>query len=266
MQQQTSDKPYVLITGGSLGIGLELAKLFATDRYNLIIVSKPEDELNACSNLLKKTYPGIDVITIQKDLSVQGAAKEVYNEVKKAGVEIDVLVNNAGFATYGYMDDISIERELSMINLNVVAVYHLTRLFMRDMIKRDHGKILNVASTAGLSPIPHVCTYAATKAFSHNFSVALNYELVHAGSSVRVATLCPPAVRNTGFAKAAGVEDAKIMNSPMAMEAPEVAKAAYKALFKEKTLILPGFLTRLVMNFIHLIPTNLKMKALMSIL
>ncbi|MCP4755751.1 MAG: SDR family NAD(P)-dependent oxidoreductase [Proteobacteria bacterium] len=263
MVDAKSVNPFVLITGGSAGIGLELSKLFAADSYNLIIVSKPEDELKAGKETLLSAYPGIEIKTIQKDLSVQGAALEVYNEVKEMGIEIDVLVNNAGFATFGYVKDIEMERELSMINLNVCTVYHLTRLFMADMIERDKGRIMNVSSTAALNPTPHFATYAATKAFVLSFSEALNFELKHMGSSVKVTALCPPPVR-TGFQKAAKMEHSSLFEKSVTMDAPEVAKGGYTALFEGKSMIIPSASFRMIMKITGLIPKNARMKALMD--
>jgi short-subunit dehydrogenase len=263
MAHQHSEHAYALITGGSSGIGLELSKLFAADSFNLVIVSKPEDELKKGKETLRSMFPDVEIKTIQKDLSIQDSALEVYHEVKDAGIEIDILVNNAGFATYGYINDISIEKELSMINLNVVTLYHLSRLFIADMVKKDKGKVLNVSSTAALNPQPHFTTYAATKAFSLHFSEALNFELKHVGSSVRVTTLCPPPVR-TGFQKAAGMEKSTLFDKPVTMEAPDVAKAAYDALFKEKSMIIPSASFSFLLKIIGLFPKNFRMKALMD--
>ena len=263
MDNTPSGNACALITGGSAGIGLELSKLFAADHYNLVLVSKPEAELKKGKETLLSMFPDIDIKTIQKDLSVQNSAREVYNEVKEAGIEIDVLVNNAGFATFGDFRDIPIERELDMINLNVVTLYHLTRLFLSDMVKKDKGRILNVSSTAGLNPQPQFTTYAATKAFSLNFSEALNFELKHTRSSVRITTLCPPPVR-TGFQKAAGMEKSTLFDKSIAMDAPDVAKGAYKALFEGKSMIIPSRSFSIMMKILNLFPKNLRMKSLMD--
>ncbi len=254
---------YALITGGSAGIGLELSKLFAADSYNLVIVSKPEDELETGKEKLQSMFPRVEITTIQKDLSVQGSALEVYSLVKKAGLEIDVLVNNAGFGTWGYINDIPIEKELAMINLNVVTLFHLTRLFIADMVKRDKGKVLNVSSTAGLFPMPHFATYAATKVFSLNFSEAVNFELKNAGSAVRITALCPPAVR-TGFQKASGMEKSSLFQQSLTMDAPEVAKAAYSALANEQSMIIPRRAYRILNMISKLLPKNVRLKGLMD--
>jgi len=263
MTETPSANPYVLITGGSTGIGLELSKLFAADNYNLVIVAKPEEELQAGKVTLQSQFPKTEIKTIQKDLSIQGSALEVYNEVRGAGIDIEILVNNAGFGTWGFMDDIPIEKELAMINLNVVTLFHFTRLFLADMIKKDQGKILNVSSTAGLHPVPHFATYSATKAFSRYLSEALNFELRNAKSAVRVTALCPPPVR-TGFQKASGMEDSKLFSKSVTMEAPAVAKAAYEALFQEKSMIVPSLSFRITFKILKLFSKNTVMKALMD--
>ena len=263
MNNTQTANAYALITGGSAGIGLELSKLFGKDGFNLVLVSKPEDELKTGKETLASMFPDIDIRTIQKDLSVQGSAQEVYDEVKAAGLEVDILVNNAGFATYGDFRNISIERELDMINLNVVTLYHLTRLFLADMVAKDRGRILNVSSTAGLYPVPHFTTYAATKAFSRFFSEALDFELKHTKSSVNITTLCPPPVR-TGFQKASGMENSTLFNKSVAMDAPEVAEEAYQALFQGETTIIPSRAARISFKIVALLPKKIRPKALMD--
>ena len=263
MTKTTSAKPVALITGGSAGIGLELSKLFAADNYSLVIVSKPEEELAAGKETLLSLFPKTLVTTIQKDLSIQGAAQEVYDEVKEAGLAIEVLVNNAGYGTWGFMNEIPLEKELSMINLNVVTLYHFTRLFMRDMIEKNRGKILNVSSTAGLHPVPHFATYSATKAFSLYLSEALNFELKHAKSAVSVTALCPPPVR-TGFQKASGMEKSNLFKKSSTMEAPQVAKAAYEALFQKKSMILPSRSYRIMFKLMKLLSKNAVMKGMLD--
>jgi len=258
-------KVCALITGGSAGIGLELSKLFAADGYRLVLVSKPEEELKAGKEMLQSMFPDIDIKTIRKDLSIQNSAREVYDEVKEAGIEVDILVNNAGFATYGDFRDIPIQRELDMINLNVVTLYHLTRLFLADMVEKNRGRILNVSSTAGLNPQPHFTTYAATKAFSLHFSEALNFELKNTKSAVRITTLCPPPVR-TGFQKEAGMEKSTLFENPITMDAPEVAEGAYKALFEGRSMINPSRSSSLILRIAGLLPKNLRMKVLMDAL
>jgi short-subunit dehydrogenase len=259
-----SARAYALVTGGSLGIGLELSKLFAADSYNLIIVSKPEEELKAGKEQLSAMFPNIDIITIQKDLSVQGSALEVYNQVKNLDVEVDIVVNNAGFGTWGFFNGIPVEKELAMINLNVVTLFHLTRLFAADMVKKNNGRILNVSSTAGMNAQPEFSAYAATKAFSLHYSEAINFELKNSGSSVTITTLCPPPVR-TGFQKSSGMEKSSMFKKSIAMDAPDVAQKAYQALFKGKSMIIPDAKGVVAMKIFKLLPKEKRMKTLINI-
>jgi short-subunit dehydrogenase len=152
-----------------------------------------------------------------------------------------------------------------MINLNVVTLYHLTRLFLADMVEKDRGRILNVSSTAALNPQPHFTAYAATKVFALYFSEALNFELKHTNSSVTITTLCPPPVR-TGFQKAAKMEDSKLFDKSAAMDAPEVAKGAYEALFQGKSRIISSKTVSFALRVLGWLPKEMRMKALMDAL
>lgn len=234
--QQT---PCVLISGGSSGIGFELAQLFARDGYQLIIVSKPAEELEKAKFYFQQHFPDVGVVTIQKDLTLPHAPTEVYEEVKAAGFQLDVLVNNAGFGTFGYMTDTDITAENNMILLNCSAVYQLSKLFLPGMVARGKGRILNVASVAAMQPNPLFAVYGATKAFVLSMSRALNFELKQQKAGVTVTALCPPPTR-TNFKNAAGMHRAAIFNHFDSLDAPTVAKDGYKALFQGKEMVIPG--------------------------
>jgi uncharacterized protein len=251
--------PTVLITGGSLGIGFELAKLFASDAYRLLIVSKPEEELAKAKKILEETYQ-VEVITLAKDLSTPSAAEAVYTWTKTFDFPIDVLVNNAGFGTGGYLLDIEIERELNMIQLNINTLYHLTRLFLQDMVKRDSGKIMNLASIASFQPSPWLTTYSATKAFVFSFTMGLNYELQQQKSKVKLMALCPPPAK-TGFQAAAKLDSSKLFESFTVVSATQIAERGYKALMQGKSYIIPDKMVYLLVNIANrLLPTSLKLK------
>ncbi len=251
--------PTVLITGGSLGIGFELSKLFAADNYRLLLVSKLEEELATAKKYLEDTY-NIEVITLAKDLSVPTAAKEVYAWSKTFDFEVDVLINNAGFGTGGYMMDIEIERELSMIQLNINTLYHLTRLFLKDMVARDSGKIMNLASIASFQPSPLLTTYSATKAFVFSFTMGLNYELKQQKSKVKLMALCPPPAK-TGFQAAAQLNGSKLFESFTVVSATQIAERGYKALMQGKSYIIPDKMVYLLVNIANrCLPTSLKLK------
>ena len=148
-----NNEKYVLITGASTGIGYELAKLFAKDGYNLFIVSRDMQKLDAVANELAKKY-NIEVITVEKDLFKKEEAFELYDEINARGKDIDILVNNAGQGLYGEFTDTDIDREINIINLNIVSVVVLTKLFLQDMVNRGEGKILNLSSVASKNTGP----------------------------------------------------------------------------------------------------------------
>lgn len=226
-----------LITGGSSGIGFALAKLFANDGYNLVIVSLPQDELDRAKQYFEENCKDIDVVTYQKDLSLQTAAKEVYDFVKSQDIDVDILVNNAGFGAFGDFDKIPMEKELAMMNLCTNTLYQLTRYFIPEMIEKDSGRVLNVASAVAYSPTPYMAAYSAAKSFVWYYSKAINYELQQRNSKVTVTTLCPPNTK-TGFEKSTGMDKHKLFDN--AVEPEVVAAAAYEAMFNGKSVAIPG--------------------------
>jgi uncharacterized protein len=255
----STKKQTVLITGGSLGIGLELAKQFAQYGNRLILVSKPLEELKVAKRLLETQF-SCEVIIYSKDLISNNAALEVYEWTKSLGFEIDILINNAGIGTGGFMLDIPIERELEMMALNTKVVYELTRLFVKDMYERNSGRIMNVASIAAFQPSPLLSTYAATKAFVFSFTMGLQEELKAKKSRVHVMALCPPPAK-TGFGKAAGLDDSPLFESAYVITAEKIAKKAYIALMEEKRFIIPDRLVDVLVELGNrLAPMWLKLK------
>src|SRR5690606_6959169 len=174
---------FALITGGTNGIGLELAKLLAADRYNLIIVARDPVKLNEVRRQLMHRYP-IEVVTIQKDLFEGDAPYRVYEMVKAKNLTVDILINNAGQGVYGKFMDTDLDRELDIIQLNIRASVVLTKHFLKDMLARNTGKILNLSSIAGKVPGPYQAVYHGTKAFVHFFSEAIRSELKDTGITV----------------------------------------------------------------------------------
>ncbi len=177
-----------LITGASNGIGYELAKVHAEKGDNLVLVARRKDRLDELKKELEEIYK-ISVFTLEKDLSLPGSALEVFNELKSKDLSIDYLVNNAGFGDFGLFAESDWNKQERMINLNIMSLAHLTRLFLPDMIRNGKGKILNLASTAAFQPGPTMSVYFATKAFVLSFSQALNEELREYG--ITVTALCP---------------------------------------------------------------------------
>jgi short-subunit dehydrogenase len=205
--------------------------LFAKDGYNLVLVARNGKQLEE----IKQSFKNIEVTVIPKDLSVLGSPKEVFEEVEKQGINIDVLVNNAGFGLMGGFDELDIQKQVNMIQLNVSALTELTYYFLQKMKLRNSGRILNVASTAAFQPGPLMAVYYATKAYVLSFSEALVEEL--AGSSVTVTTLCPGPTK-TNFGSVANVEGTKMFSQAMASDI--VAKKGYEAMMSGKRVIVTG--------------------------
>lgn len=225
----------VLITGASGGIGYELAKLFARDRHNLILVARSADKLNQVAEELQKI--GVTVKTFALDLGQSPASKFLFDQLQREGVNVEILVNNAGFGAYGEFAAMPEEQILGQINLNVTALTELTRLFLPAMIARRSGRIMNVASTAGFQPGPLMAVYYATKAYVISFSEAIANEVQ--GSGVTVTCFCPGATY-TGFAQRAGNDKTRVFKRAGVMPADKVALDGYRAVMEGRTLAISG--------------------------
>ena len=247
----SEQKKYALITGGTSGIGKELTKLFAKDGYNLIIVARNTGELDATANEFKTA--GIDVITIPKDLFNSEAAIELYNEVKGKGIEIDVLVNDAGQGLYGKFIDTDTKRELEIIQLNIASLISLTKPFLKDMVARGDGKILNLSSVASKIPGPWQSVYHGTKAFVQSFTEAVRSEIKDSGVTI---TALLPGATDTDFFHKADMEDSKILESGMSDPA-DVAKDGYDALMAGDDKVISGFKNKAQVALSNLTPDHL---------
>lgn len=241
-----------LITGASGGIGLELARLFAGDGFDCILVARSEDKLRELAAQLEGTNH-ITPMVIAKDLSKPSAVDEVYEEVTAAGRPVDALVNNAGFPVFGLFTGTDLETELEMLQVNVVALTALTKLFLKGMVERHHGWILNLASTAAFEPGPLMAVYYASKAYVLSFSEALANELEKTG--VTVTALCPGPTR-TGFQKRGAMEDSRLVQGDIA-DAGSVALAGYRGLMTGKTIVIPGLSNKLVPLVVRLSPRKM---------
>ncbi len=230
----------VLITGASSGIGLELARLFAADGASLILVARRMEPLNALAEELRSRY-AVETKVIGKDLSVHGSARELHDEIVATGMQVDVLVNNAGFGKMERFDRISLETYTAMLELNVVTLTQLTRLFLPGMLERNRGKILNLGSTASFQPGPHAAVYYASKAYVRSLSEALAEELK--GTGVTVTCLCPGPT-HTEFGQTAGMEQTLLFKRAMHVE--PVAKAGYRAMRKGTVTLVPGLSNKML--------------------
>ena len=230
-----------LITGASGGIGYELALHFARDRFDCILVARSRDKLDELAARLESEFR-VKTLVVARDLSKPTAVDEIYEEVSAASMSIDVLVNNAGFPVYGRFVDTDWQTELDMLQVNVVALTALTKLFVRGMVERRNGRILNLASTAAFVPGPLMAVYYASKAYVLSFSQALANELQ--GTGVTVTALAPGPTR-TGFQKRGVMEDSRLVRGQIA-DAKSVATAGYRGMMRGKTIVIPGFSNKLI--------------------
>jgi short-subunit dehydrogenase len=244
-----------LITGASGGIGLELARLFAADGYDLVLVARSEDKLTQVGEELTAQFK-VRARVLVSDLARAESPREIFAELEAANVSVDVLVNNAGFGSFGLFADADERTQLEMLQVNVVALTHLTKLFLSGMIARGAGRVMNVASTAAFQPGPLMAVYYATKAYVLSFSEAISNEL--AGTGVSVTALCPGPTE-TGFVAAAGMERSKLFEANV-MDAHTVALAGYRGMNDGKTVVIPGFRNSLMARAVRLAPRSLVTK------
>lgn len=245
-----------LITGASNGIGLELARVHASKGGNLVLVARNKSKLDALKSELENQYR-ISVYTIGKDLSEKDAAREVYNETSKQNIQIDYLINNAGFGDFGMFVESDWDKELQMINLNITTLTQFTKLYLQDMVKRRSGKIMNVASTAAFQSGPTMAVYYATKAYVLHFSEAVDNEVNDKG--VSITTLCPGATES-GFQAAAAMEDSALVKGKTLPSAKEVAEYGYAAMLKGKTVAIHGIKNYIMANTVRFTPRALVVK------
>jgi short-subunit dehydrogenase len=233
----TVSQKYALVTGGTSGIGLELAKLLAADKYNIVLVARSQEELNKTSADLGSQF-GIKTISIAKDLFNVKAAFEVHDIIRAKGLQIDILVNDAGQGLYGEFVDTDIKRELDIIQLNISSLVVLTKLFLQEMIKSGSGKILNVSSVASKVPGPFQSVYHGTKAFVQSFSQAIRDEVKDTG--ITITTLLPGVTDTDFFNKADMLESKALADEEEMADPAKVAKDGYEALKNGDTMVVSG--------------------------
>jgi short-subunit dehydrogenase len=240
----------VLITGASTGLGFEFAHLFARDHYNLVLVARSGPKLHELAEQLRAAH-GVQVKVIPLDLGLPQASQTLFDETQRAGIHVDILVNNAGYGMSGEFAHIALEESYGQIQLNVMALTLLTRLYLGRMLERHSGKIMNVASTAAFQPGPLMAVYYATKAYVLSFSEALADELRDSG--VQVTCFCPGATL-TEFQKRAQTENSRLFRSLSPMDAKSVAADGYRALAEGKTLAISGLKNWLVAESVRFAP------------
>ena len=242
-----------LITGASGGIGEALAEIFARNGHSLVLVARTASKLSALGEQLATRY-GVSATPLAADLSDPQAPAAIAGELDARGIVVDVLVNNAGFATYGSFAELDADGELRMLQVNVVALTHLTRLLLPGMLARKRGRVLNVASTAAFMPGPLMAVYYASKAFVLSLSEALNEEL--RGSGVSVTALCPGPT-STGFQARAQMEQSRLVRGRRIMDVGTVAQAGYEGLMAGKAVVIPGLMNRVQTLLPRLLPRSL---------
>ncbi|MBX3188108.1 MAG: SDR family oxidoreductase [Labilithrix sp.] len=246
-------KGIALITGASAGLGKELASLFARDKHDVILVARSESKLRALAGDLKES-DGVEAHVVVADLGRRGAAASVEEQVKRLGLEVDFLVNNAGFGSNGAFLDLDLAREVEMIDVNITSLVELTHRFTPAMKQRGFGRVMNIASTAGFQPGPFMATYYATKAFVVSFSEALAYELD--GTGVTVTCHCPGATK-TEFAATAGNDKSRLFQRSGVADAKDVALHAYKAMMSGEILAVQGALNWIAFEALRFTPRAL---------
>jgi short-subunit dehydrogenase len=246
---------YALITGASTGIGFELANLCAIKGFNLVLIERSSDKLVTIANELREKN-NVKVKTIAKDLSTANSGFELFLEIQKENLRVELLINNAGFGGLGNFSDTDLQYELDMIQVNITSLIILTKLFLQKMRENNFGIILNVASTAAYQPGPSTAIYYALKVFVLNFSEAVSKELQ--GSNVSVTTLCPGPTK-TEFQQRASMSESKLFRSNLIASSESVARIGLEAALNRKRVIIPGFLNKVSVYSSKLLPRGLIM-------
>lgn len=246
-------KKIALITGASAGIGRELAKLFARDHFDLVLVARNAAPLAEFAGELERQF-GVKARPFPLDLSAASAPQFLFDQLAREGIGVEVLVNNAGYGRLGMFAESQLEESLGQIELNVTSLTRMTKLFLVPMLLRKSGKILNVASTAGFQPGPRMAVYYATKAYVISFSEALANELQVSG--VNVTCLCPGPT-DTEFQKRAGTEQTTLFRRSHPMTAKAVARDGYRGLMKGKPLVISGWRNWLLAESLRVSPRRL---------
>lgn len=239
-----------LITGASAGLGYEFAHLFARDKYNLVLTARSGSKLTKLAEQLRQ-QDGITVKTIPLDLGLPHASQTLFEETQRAGIHVDILVNNAGYGISGSFPNVPLEESYGQIQLNIMALTLLTKLYLNPMLEHQSGKIMNVASTAAFQPGPLMAVYYATKAYVLSFTEAIADELRNSG--VSVTCFCPGATL-TEFQKRAQTENTRLFKQLSPMDAKTVAEEGYRALMEGKTMAIAGWRNWLVAESVRFAP------------
>lgn len=254
-----------LVTGASTGIGAEFARQLAEQKTNLVLVARSEDKLQELADQLKSKHE-IQTYVIAQDLTAPQAGATIYEKIEHQGLNIDLLVNNAGFGDYGAFSDRPLEKQMSMIQLNVNVLVELTGLFLPAMKSRGEGAIINISSIAGFQPIPRMSVYAATKSFVLNFTEALWAENKDTG--VKILAVCPGPTESEFF-KAAEFPSSLMDKNKSSMKLTSntvVVADALKALESQQSnIVTGGFINQIIVNLPRFLPRDLLLKQIAKI-
>lgn len=260
MSDKRNAKLTALVTGASGGIGEELARLFAADGHDLVLVARSKEKLERLAAELGEKHD-VKAHVAARDLAQPNVPQGIFDELNHEGVTIDALINNAGFGSYGLFAETDARAELELLQVNIVALTHLTKLFLPGMIARGKGYVMNVASTAAFQPGPLMAVYYASKAYVLSFSEALSNETE--GTGVKVSALCPGPTA-TNFVAAAGMGRSKLFDDNV-MDARTVAEDGYRGLLAGKRVVIPGFKNSLVARAVGFLPRRLVTNAVRRI-
>jgi uncharacterized protein len=243
-------KKTALITGASAGLGAHFARLFVADEHDVVIVARRRDKLEELASELKQTHSGATVHVLAEDLGKTGAAARLNAALSARDIDIEFLVNNAGFGGVGAFAQRDLAREVEMLQVNVVTLVELTHLLLPAMISRKSGRVLNLGSTAGFLPGPFMAVYYASKAFVNSFTEALAVELE--GTGVTATVSCPGATA-TEFSQVAGNDKSALFKTNV-MGAGDVARDAYRAMMRGDATTIPGFMNKVRIASLRMAP------------
>jgi short-subunit dehydrogenase len=249
----------VLITGGCSGLGRELAHHFAKDGARIILISENQSRLTQTAQELRTAFPEIALRTFCQDLAQLEASQRVWEYTQEQGWPVDVLINNAGFGTFGFFTELDAQRESNMILLNTLTLHQLTRLFLPGMVAKQRGGVINISSISAFQPVPTMATYAATKAFVLNLSRAVRAELREQGSRIPVLAVCPTGIRNTPFKDAAGMNGNPLFQNWMSVTVEKVARDTYRSFRRNKEMVIPVRRLHYLNSMVQRLPSRLIM-------
>jgi short-subunit dehydrogenase len=255
MTSSSTTRPTALVTGASGGIGADIATLLAEQKYDLVLVARSRGKLDELAAALEKAH-GVKSTVITADLTDPTAPEMIFKTLEHAGINVEVLINNAGLGSYGPFAEVDARTDLGLLSVNVVALTHLSKLFLPKMIASKKGRIMNVGSTAGFLPGPLMAVYYASKAYVLSLSVAMANELE--GSGVTVTCLCPGATK-TAFDTTAGNDKTRLFKGKV-MDSMYVARTGVEAMMSGDVICIPGFINRLMASTTGLAPRSILAK------